>query len=389
LTRGRVGIVGLGQIGAGLAELLADQGVPLTLHTRRPEAGEAFRAGIQRRLERRRDRGQLTTSAVVDLLHRIQLTQDFSEFHDVDVAVEAVSEDLTVKRSILSELSRACSDRTILVSTTSELLPEALAGDLPAAARFVATHFLAPVRLTKVVEIIRAPQSAPWVLAEIAAWCRALGKRPFVFARSVVNRVLAGYIAEGLSACAAGAAPAAVDARMMDAGLLMGPLSMLDLIGIDVALDVFTGQGSSLVTDGGTVGRILATLRAEGHLGRKSKRGIFLYGDRGRGENPRLLALLAESNLAARSAAGEDVTQRIWLRLIDEYLHCVVQELGEPAEIDAVLCEVVGTDEGPLEKIRALDPDVLQPRLAALEAGLGGRYHPTRCLLERMRRTDG
>src|SRR5262249_47724301 len=292
--------------------------------------------------------------------------------------------------AILRGLSRACSDRPLLAATTSELLPEALASGLPAAARLVATHFLAPVRMTTVVEIIRAPQSAPWVLAETAAWCRALGKRPFVFGRSVVNRVLAGYIAEGLSACAeGGGAPKAVDPRMMDAGLLMGPLAMLALIGIDVALDVSTGQGSSLVTDGGAVGRILTTLRAEGHLGRKTKSGIFLYGERGRGENPRLLALFAESSVAAPPSAGEDVTERIWMRLIDEYLHCVVQGLGEPAEIDAVLREVVGTEESPLEKIRALDPDVLQPRLAALEAGLGGRYHPTRCLLERMRRTDG
>jgi 3-hydroxyacyl-CoA dehydrogenase len=137
------------------------------------------------------------------------------------------------------------------------------------------------------------------------------------------------------------------------------------------------------------VGRILATLRAEGHLGRKTKSGIFLYGERGRGENPRLLALLAESSLTASPATGEDVTERIWLRLIDEYLHCVVQGLGEPGEIDAVLREVFGTEEGPLEKIGGLDPDLLQPKLAALEAGLGGRYHPTRCLLERMRRTDG
>jgi 3-hydroxyacyl-CoA dehydrogenase len=390
LTRGRVGIVGLGQIGGGLADLLADQGVPLTLYARRPEAGEAFRAGIHRRLERRRDRGQLAASAVADRLGRVRVTQDFSDFHDVDVAVEAVSENLTAKRSILSELSRACSDRAILASTTSELSPEALGDGLPAAARLVATHFLAPVRLTTVVEIIQAPQSAPWVLTEIAAWCRALGKRPFVFRRSVVNRLLASYIAEGLSACAAGGtAPAAVDERMMDAGLLMGPLSMLDLIGIDVALDVFTGQGSLLVAGDAGVPRILGTLRAEGHLGRKSKSGIFLYGERGRGENPRLLALLAESGVAARPATGEDVSERIWLRLIDEYLYCVAQELGEPGEIDAVLREVVGTEEGPLEKIRELDPDLLQPRLAALEASLGGRYQPTRSLLERMRRTDG
>jgi 3-hydroxyacyl-CoA dehydrogenase len=389
-SRGRVGIVGLGQIGGGLAELLADQGVPLTLYARRPDAAEAFRAGMCRRLERRCDRGRLPASALADFVRQVRVTRSLSEFHDVDVAVEAVSEDLTAKRSVLAELSRACPERAILASTTSELLPETLGDGLPASARLVGTHFLSPVRLTTVVEIIRAPQSAAWVVAEIAAWCRALGKRPFVFRRSVVNRLLASYIAEGLSACVAtGAAPEAVDARMLDAGMSMGPLATLDLVGIDVALDVFAGPGSALVADDGGVRRILAMLRAEGHLGRKSKSGIFLYGDRGRGPNPRLLALLAEADVAPRPASAEDVAERIWLRLIDEYLCCVTQELGERDEIDAVLREVVGTDEGPLHRLRELDPALLQPRLAALEERLGGRYQPTRSLLERMRRDDG
>src|SRR4029077_4082239 len=92
----------------GLADVLADRGMPPTLYARRPEAGEAFRAGVQRRLERRRDRGQLAASTVADLLGQVRVTQDFSAFHDVDVAVEAVSEDLAAKRSVLCELSRAC-----------------------------------------------------------------------------------------------------------------------------------------------------------------------------------------------------------------------------------------------------------------------------------------
>jgi 3-hydroxyacyl-CoA dehydrogenase len=264
-----------------------------------------------------------------------------------------------------------------------------LGDGLPAAARFVGTHFLSPVRLTTVVEIIPAPHTAPSVVAEIAAWCRTLGKRSFVFRRSVVNRLLASYIAEGLSVCAAGAAPAAVDAQMTDAGMSLGPLSTLDLVGIDVALDVFAGQGSSLVADDGGVRRILGTLRAEGHLGRKSKSGIFLYGDRGRGANPRVLALLAQSDVASRPGPAEDIPGRIWLRLIDEYLCCLTQGLGERDEIDAILREVIGTDEGPLHKIRELDPAFLEPRLAALETRLGGRYQPTRSLLELVRRDDG
>ena len=389
MTR-RVGIVGLGQIGGGLADVLADRGMPLTLYARRPEAGEAFRAGVQRRLERRRDRGQLAASTVADLLGQMRVTQDFSVFHDVDVAVEAVSEDLAAKRSVLCQLSRACPESAILASTTSELPLEALGEGLPAPSRLVGTHFLSPVRLTTVVEVIHAPQTATPVVAEIAAWCRTLGKRPFVFRRSVVNRLLASYIAEGLAVCAeAGAAPAAVDARMTEAGMLLGPLATLDLVGIDVALDVFTGQGSSLVNDDGGVRRILTTLRAEGHLGRKSKCGIFLYGERGRGPNPRLLALLAESDVAARAGAGADIVERIWLRLIDEYLWCLTQGLGERDEIDAILREVVGSEEGPLQKIRDLDPALLEPKLAMLEASLGGRYQPTRALLERVRSDDG
>jgi len=389
LNRQRVGIVGLGQIGGGLADLLADQGVPLTLYVRRPEAAEAFRAGFHRRLERRRDRGQLAGSAVADLLRQMRITQDFADFHDADVAVEAVSEDLTAKRSVLSELARACPEHTILASTTSELLPDAIGDGLPAAPRLVGTHFLSPVRLTTVVEIIPGPQSAPRVVAEIAAWCRALGKRPYVFRRSVVNRLLASYIAEGLSLCAAaGIPPAAIDSHMMDAGMLMGPLSTLDLVGVDVALDVFTRRGSSLVADDRGVRRILTTLRAEGHLGRKSGSGIFLYGAKGRGTNPRLLALLAESDLGARPGAGESIAERVWLRLIDEYVYCVAQGLGDRREIDAVLREVLGTDEGPLEKIRTLDPARLQPTLAALEASLGNRYEPTRSLLESVHRRD-
>jgi 3-hydroxyacyl-CoA dehydrogenase len=388
LSRRRVGIVGLGQIGGGLADLLADQGVPLTLYVRRPEAAEAFRAGFHRRLERRRARGQLTSEAVAERMDQVSITRDFADFHDVDVAVEAVSEDVAAKRAVLCELSRACPASAILASTTSELSLEELGEGLPAAARIVGAHFLAPVRLTTVVEIISTSLSAPWVTAEIAAWCRALGKRPFVFRRSVVNRLLASYIAEGLSLCAAGVAPEVIDARAVDAGMLMGPLSTLDLVGIDVALDVFSRRGSSLVADDGGVRWILGGLRADGHLGRKGKRGIFLYGDAGRGTNPRLAALLAESECGSRGDAGEDIAERVWLRLINEYLCCVAEGLGERDEIDAVLREVIGADAGPLQKIRDLDPAFLLPRLAALEGGLGHRYQPTSSLLARVRTHD-
>src|SRR4029453_2272778 len=105
--------------------------------------------------------------------------------------------------------------------------------------------------------------------------------------------------------------------------------------------------------------------------------------------NPRRLPRLAEAGVLARPGPAEDVAERIWLRLIDEYLCCVAQDLGERDEIDAVLREVIGTDEGPLHRLRELDPALLESRLAALEERLGGRYHLTRSLLERVGRDDG
>jgi 3-hydroxyacyl-CoA dehydrogenase len=385
-----VGIVGLGQIGGGLADLLADRGVPLLLHVRRPEAAEVFRAGYRRRLERRRDRGQLSESAVDDLLRRVRVTQDFSGFRDVDLAVEAIAEDPTAKRLILAELSRACPSDSILASTTSELPLAALGEGLPAVTRIVGAHFLSPVRLTTVVEIIPTERSAPWVVTEMAEWCRALGKRPFVFRRSVVNRLIAGYIAEGLSLCATGGvAPEDLDARMVDAGFLMGPLSMLDLVGLDLAVDVLSMPSSTPFSSDPRALRILGTLRAEGHLGRKTKSGVFLYGEKGRGTNPRLRALLGEVREGLGPRDGEGIVERIWLRLVDEYLCCVAQGLGERDEIDAVLREVLGTAEGPIERIRNLDPTCLQARLTRLEVALGDRFEPSRALLERVTRYDG
>src|SRR5215475_10578177 len=121
--------------------------------------------------------------------------------------------------------------------------------------------------------------------------------------------------------------------------------------------------------------------------GRRGRRGAPNPGHAARGGPPGTEE--QERDLPVREPRpGSDPAERIWLRLIDEYLWCLTQGLGEREEIDAVLCEVIGTDEGPLQKIRTLDPALLEPRLAALEASLGNRYQPTRSLLERVREAD-
>jgi 3-hydroxyacyl-CoA dehydrogenase len=387
-TKERVGIVGLGQIGGGLADILADTDVALTLCVRRPEAGEAFTAALRKRLEKKARRRHLTAAAVEERLRKVAVTRELSRLAEAEVVVEAISEDLTAKRGVLAELSRWCAPEAIIASTTSELAPEALAEGLPAAQRIIGTHFLSPLRLTTAVEILPGAQTAPWVVTETVEWCRSLGKRPFVFPRSAINRLLGGYIAEGLSLCVGGNVdPEELDARMLASGMFSGPLSTLDLIGLDVAMDVFGRQRSALVVGDGPALGILTTLRDEGHLGKKSGSGIFLYADKGRGQNPRLVALLEEARAAATARTGGDIVERMWLRLINEYLLCIAQGIGGRDDIDAVLREVIGVDDGPLRRICEAEPAALLAQLQELEDSLGSRYEPSLALIESVRTT--
>jgi 3-hydroxyacyl-CoA dehydrogenase len=387
----RVGIVGLGQIGEGLADLLADRGFSLTIYVRRRERVEAFLASLRKRLEKKSRRGHLTASQVNECLDRITIAARISDLGDAEMAVEAIREDREAKREVLSELGRSCPAETILASATSEIPIDDLAAHLPGASRVIGLHFLAPLRLSTAVEVIPGTRTAPDVVEKALAWCESLGKRGFVFRRSAVNRLLASYIAEGLSLCLTeGIDPHLVDSLLFDSGMMLGPLSTLDLVGLDIAMDVFEQQGTSLVSGNAQALGIVRRLCAEGHLGRKTKKGIFLYGKSGRGTNPRVLSLLTEAReQLAVTASGGDAVDRVWLRLINEYLFCSTQGVGSREDMDAVLREVLGVDRGPLHRIREAEAADLASRLAVLERSFGNRYHPSLGLIESFRESNG
>jgi 3-hydroxyacyl-CoA dehydrogenase len=387
----RVGIVGLGQIGEGLADLLADRGFSLIIYVRRRQRGEAFLDSLRKRLEKKSRRGRLTRPEVEECLDRITIAASMSEFRDVEMAVEAIREDSEAKREVLSELGRTCPAKTILASATSEIPIDDLAAHLPGASRVIGLHFLSPLRLSTAVEVIPGTQTAPDVVEKAVAWCGSLGKRGFVFRRSAVNRLLASYIAEGLSLCLTeGIDPQLVDRLLFDGGMMLGPLSTLDLVGLDIAMDVFEQQGTSLVSGDAQALGIVRVLCAEGHLGRKTEKGIFLYGKNGKGTNPRLLSLLAEAReQLAVVASGGNAVDRVWLRLINEYLFCSTQGIGSREDMDAVLCEVLGVDEGPLPRIREAEAADLASRLAVLERSFGNRYDPSLSLIESFRESNG
>lgn len=371
----RVALVGLGQIGSALAELAWSRGLSLALWTRRREAAQAFRADAARRLERQVRRGRVSEAQAGTRLRALRIADAIDDLGDVDLAIEAVAEDPDAKRDVLARLDSACGPGAVLASTTSEIPVATLVPDAEAAARAVGLHFLAPVRLTTAVELIPGPRTSSATLERAGAFCRALEREPFVFRRSVVNPLLVAYVAEGLSACLAGAAPLEVDEVATAAGFGLGPLASLDLIGLDVAQAVLERRDALSPTVEPEAAGILRTLLGAGHLGRKTGRGLFLYDD-GEGLNPRFAALLAR---VADAPRGTDaVPGRLWLRLINELLLCLSAQIGSPRDLDRVVGEVLGLERGLRERLAASDHAALLPEIVRLERRLGSRYVPTR-----------
>lgn len=368
-------MIGLGSIGRGVAALIVDRGLPLTLLVRRRAAAEDFVDEVARTIARRARRGLLSAAEGQSRLDGLRIVDEPAGLADADLVIEAIVEDAAAKRALLSRVAALCGPTAILCSTTSAIPIAALTGEFGSARRTLGLHFLAPVRLTSAVELIPGPRTDPATIERASALCRALGREAPVLRRSVVNLLVIAYVAEGLSLCAAGVPPQVVEARLRAAGFGLGPLATLDQIGLDVALAVIEREDPLLPAFDPRLVALLRELREDGALGRKRGGGL-LVGD-GDEVSPRLVERLgAPSTPSARA-----IEATVWTRLLGELLLCVAHDLGPAPTIDALASEVLGLEIGLRERLAAADPGPLLRALAGLEARLGGRYAPTEALL--------
>jgi 3-hydroxybutyryl-CoA dehydrogenase len=228
----------------------------------------------------------VAAAAKPEILARIHATTDAARLAEADFAVEAVPERLDLKRAVLGEADRALRPEAILASNTSSISIAALAAATSRPDRFVGMHFMNPVPVMELVEVVRAPQTSEATLATTMEIARSLGKTPVAVNDApgfVANRVLMPMINEAAFAVMEGvAAPEAVDA-VMRTGMNhpMGPLELADLIGIDVCVDILdvleAGFSRSKESSKFSACPLLRKMVAEGRLGRKSGRGFYKY----------------------------------------------------------------------------------------------------------------
>ncbi len=281
-TNAPVAVVGAGTMGVGIAQVAAIAGHCVTVLDMNAEALDRGRTGLGASLDAAVARGRLDQAARNEIWDRIHWSQDLALAANAALVVEAIVEELEIKRRLFGGLARVVRFNTVLASNTSSLEIGAIAEQLSLRGRFLGLHFFNPVPAMKLVEVIAGPDTDPAVVEAVTSLMRAWGKMPVRVrdvAGFIVNRVARPYYAEGFAALGEGVDPATVDAAMVEAGgFRMGPLSLADMIGHDVNYAV-----AASVFDAGVglprfrLQEAQRSLVERKLLGRKSSKGVYDY----------------------------------------------------------------------------------------------------------------
>lgn len=279
---GSVGVIGAGTMGNGIAHVFAQAGLQVHLVDAVDAALENALETIERNLARQVSKGRLEGAAAADTLTRISTSVELASVAGADLVVEAVSENIDLKRDILKQLDGICGARAVLASNTSSISITELGSGLCHPEKFIGMHFMNPVPVMTLVEVIRGLDTSDEATSFTLGMCSRVGKTPVEvkdFPGFVSNRILMPMINEAVFCLMEGVAePEAID-TVMKLGMNhpMGPLALADLIGLDTCLAICRVLHRDLGEDKYRPCPLLAKYVAAGRLGRKSGRGFYEY----------------------------------------------------------------------------------------------------------------
>jgi 3-hydroxyacyl-CoA dehydrogenase/enoyl-CoA hydratase/3-hydroxybutyryl-CoA epimerase len=351
----RVGVVGAGTMGAGIAQLAALRGFQVivqevnasALATGMERLGELFNKAAQR--------GLLSSGEAQQKLAAIGRTTSWEGFSQVDLVIEAAIEDLALKQKVFQQLEQHTRPDAILATNTSSLLVSQIQEGLQHPGRVGGLHFFNPVHKMPLVEVIETTSTAPRTRASCLQWAAALGKTPVAVKDSpgfIVNRILIPYLDEAVRLAAEGIPFHRIDEAMRRFGMPMGPLELLDQVGLDVAAHIASAMrplfGQRFPPD-----TIFERMQELGWLGQKSGTGFYVYEGKKKEPNLGLSDLLAaEKNEEADvtvalppALQAQEARERLVLLMVNEAAACLGEGLADAATID--LAMVLGTGWAP------------------------------------------
>ena len=278
----KVGVVGCGLMGSGIAQVAAVAGFDTVVRDVSQALLDRGRAGILKSLARMVDKGMITSDARDASLGRLRFVTELAELKDRDIIVEAVTEDLDLKNGIWRELDRACPPETMFASNTSSLTIGSMAGATHRPDRFVGLHFFNPVPMMPLVEVIRTGTTSDQTFERAYSFARALGKEPVAATDSpgfIVNLLLVPFLLDAARAREHGTASTADIDRAMQLGCghPMGPLSLMDYIGLDTVVRIADIMVEAYVESRYEAPALLRRMVSAGHHGRKTGKGFYDY----------------------------------------------------------------------------------------------------------------
>jgi 3-hydroxyacyl-CoA dehydrogenase / enoyl-CoA hydratase / 3-hydroxybutyryl-CoA epimerase len=377
----RLALVGAGVMGGGIAELASRSGIRVRVRDLKPEALTHALQVVRDLIDERSRRRRMPRHERDGQLARISVTLEPDGFGTVDGAIEAVVEDLAVKRRVFAELETRMKPEALLATNTSSLSVSELGAGLAHPGRFCGFHFFNPVHRMPLVEVVRGAKTTDATMVTAVALARRLGKTPVVVADSpgfVVNRILMPYLREAMHLLEEGYALTDIDASMRNFGMPMGPFEVLDEVGLDVAQKVAGVLGAAF-SDRMSPAPMLDKLVAAGRLGKKTGAGFYRHRGRRRRPDPKLPSLLALSR--RRGTRGLTfLSERMTLAIINEAAFCVDERVAsDPGMVDLAMIFGAGFPPfrgGPLRHGDALGVAHVASRLTALRAERGERYRP-------------
>ena len=278
----RVGVVGLGTMGAGIAQVAVTAGDEVVGREVSDELAERGRATIERYLNRGVDKGRMSDMERDAALGRLSLTTRLGDLADCDLVIEAVLEERALKREVFAELDRVCRPDAVLATNTSALSVAEIAEATQRPERVVGMHFFNPAPVLPLVEIVRAPKSSDAAVRTAYEWAERAGKQPVNCNDTpgfIVNRILIPLLNDCVRVLdEADVRPEDMDKAMTNgAGWPMGPCALIDLIGVDVHVHASEALHGKLREERMAPPERLGRMQEEGRLGRKSGRGSYEY----------------------------------------------------------------------------------------------------------------
>jgi 3-hydroxyacyl-CoA dehydrogenase/enoyl-CoA hydratase/3-hydroxybutyryl-CoA epimerase len=388
----KLAILGAGFMGAGIASIAAPQGTLIRLkdadHARVGKGLASVREVLRDRLTKK----QITRQQFEDYMALVGATIDYSGFSSVDLVIEAVFEDLAVKQRVLDETEAVTRPDAIFASNTSTIPIANIAEASQRPERVIGMHFFSPVPKMPLLEVIVTPETAREVTTTVVAYGRALGKTVIVVNDApgfFANRILAPYINEAGLLLDEGVAIEAVDRALVEFGFPVGPITLIDEVGLDIAgksgaimLEAF---GSRMAPS-----QSLQRVVGAGRTGRKGKKGFYRYDDTGKkgGVDPSVYDLMP-TGARRTEVPADEIQRRCVLAMVNEAARCLQEGILRSAR-DGDVGAVFGIGfppfrGGPFRYVDSLGPERVVRALEGLNADRAPRFAPAQILIEMAR----